>query len=359
VLVFLNQFFIAFVGLLAWTTLVSSNPHFPNLVHPSTHEEIQKNLPKGWSLDGVLVFPEENPKAWCDLIKKSKKTIHMFSYRLSDPEIIKALCDASKRGIKIKILIETNPMKSKNGANVNEIVSDLKKAGIEIYFHPNRFNQNHAKVIVIDQSFGMLCTGNPSKEHFEHLGQHLFDRDFARDFAITVTNRALIAHMLNIFNADIKDERIVATHPQLIIGPDEQRSTILRLINSAKHSIRIYQPSIQDVGIAKALAHAAKSGIKVELVMMPFPFGKKNDPNVPHQKLIVKNGGTLFLNKKLIIHAKVVMIDENDSNNRIMYVGSCNFYTPSLDGTREIGILCDDAASIRKISRFFDKDKQN
>ena len=74
-------------------------------------------------------------------------------------------------------------------------------------------------------------------------------------------------------------------HPQVIFGPTRQRGNFLELLNDVQYSVRIYQQSIQDDGIAKVLTQLCKKGINVEIMMMPFPFGKKEDKNLSNQKI--------------------------------------------------------------------------
>jgi phosphatidylserine/phosphatidylglycerophosphate/cardiolipin synthase-like enzyme len=128
------------------------------------------------------------------------------------------------------------------------------------------------------------------------------------------------------------------------------------MINSARKSIRIYQQDFTDVGIAQAVAGAARAGVIVEVVMMPFPFSKSEDKNIPNQKLIQEAGGKVYLHNYHYMHAKVMIIDGNDTDNRLMYIGSCNFFTPSLDQTRELGVLTADAEQINQVNTVFESD---
>lgn len=128
------------------------------------------------------------------------------------------------------------------------------------------------------------------------------------------------------------------------------------MINSARKSIRIYQQDFTDIGIAQAVAGAARAGVNVEVIMMPFPFSKSEDKNTPNQNLIQEAGGKIYLHTHHYIHAKVMIIDAEDVENRLMYIGSCNFYTPSLDQTRELGLLSADDEQIKQVNAVFDCD---
>ena len=105
------------------------------------------------------------------------------------------------------------------------------------------------------------------------------------------------------------------------------------------------------MGIAQAVAGAARAGVDVRVLMMPFPFSKTKDNNVPNQELMGQAGAQVGLNTSNYIHAKVMIVD-----GKTMYVGSCNFYTPSLDQTRELGLLTQEAPTIEKVRAVFEHD---
>jgi phosphatidylserine/phosphatidylglycerophosphate/cardiolipin synthase-like enzyme len=201
----------------------------------------------------------------------------------------------------------------------------------------------------------MISTGNLDAETFDSVPT--ISPAPCRDFAITITNPKILEELATMFKADITDKRISPPlSSQLVWGPDNQRNVFLRMINSARKSIRIYQQDFTDVCIAQAVAGAARDGVKVEVVMMPYPFSKTEDKNIPNQKLIQEAGGRIYLHNYHYMHAKVMIIDGEDADNRLMYIGSCNFYTPSLDQTRELGVLTADAEQIKQINTVFDSD---
>ena len=316
----------------------------------STRQAIQENLPADWPTNGLQIFPEAKRKPWLDAINSARTTIQMAAYKLSDPILVEAVIKAHKeRNVLVKLLIQPEVHSHGQSLNVTSPVELLKKEGINVYTLSPRFNQAHYKMILIDGKWGMVSTGNLDEESFE--GIKTTSPAPCRDFAITITNSDMLKELEAVFEADIADKRICPTHLQLVWGPDNQRSVFLKMINSARKSIRIYQQSIQDEGMAQALAGAARAGVKVELIMMPYPFDKKEDKNIPNQEIIRKAGGVVYLHNYHYIHAKLMIVDE-----KLMYVGSCNFYTPSLDQTRELGVLTADVEQIQKVNEVFDKD---
>ena len=329
----------------------------PKFINPSSPQVIRQILPKGWPEDGSHIFPEARRSPWINAINSAKKSIKLAAYKLSDQEIVDALCAAAERNVTVDILTEANFFTHEKSNNIILPALILKEAGAHLFHISDRFNQTHYKLILIDDTWGMLSTGNLDSESFD--GIKTISEAPCRDFAITITNPALFKELERIFEADILDKRITPEHDQIALGPDNQRAVFLKMINSAKKSIRVYQQDLQDEGITKALAGAAQDGVKVEVIMMPYPFSKDKDNNIPDQEYIRSKGGKVHLHKRHYIHAKVLLVDAEDPENRILYIGSCNFYPASLDKNREMGILTKDPKHIEKILKTFEEDLLN
>lgn len=322
----------------------------------STEQDIKTMLPGGWPSKGIHVFPAAGRQVWLDAINSAKESIQMAAYKLSDEIIVRAIISIIKeKQIKVDILIQPEVHKHGQSLNVESPIDRLRMEGVQVHALSNRFNQAHYKMIIIDGKWGMVSTGNLDAETFD--GVPTISAAPCRDFAITITNPKMVEELAAVFKADITDKRISPPFSsQLVWGPDNQRSVFLRMINSARKSIRIYQQDFTDIGIAQAVAGAARSGVNVEVIMMPFPFNKSEDKNTPNQNLIQDAGGKVYLHTHHYMHAKVMIIDAEVAENRLMYIGSCNFYTPSLDQTRELGVLTADIEQIKQVNTVFEGD---
>ena len=126
-------------------------------------------------------------------------------------------------------------------------------------------------------------------------------------------------------------------------------------INNAQHSLWIYQQDITDKEIADAVVAAAQKKIDVRLIMPPYPFSEKKDYNIPNQEIIRKAGGQIGLITHWVSHAKVILVDVN-TPNRKAYLGSANFYTPSLEKNRELGIVVNEREALAKLASVFEED---
>ncbi len=317
---------------------------------------IKKNLPKHWPEDGLIVFPQAGRRPWLDAIRLAKTHLRIAAYKLSDPTIVDAIICAKKANPKlvVDILIQPHTFIHQQSKNNDSAIESLKKNGINVHLPSERFNQAHYKLIIVDGVWAAVGTINLDDESFDGIPYNGVPP--ARDFMITVTDADLVAELVNVFTADANDKRIVPKQPQLVWGPDRQRSVFINMINSAKKSIHIYQQDLQDRGITRALLGACHDKINVSIMMMPFPYNKMSDGNIPNQAILAQAGGKIFLNKSLYMHAKVMIIDGHDEKNRLMYVGSCNFYPDSLDQSRELGVLTTNADQIQKVLDIFETD---
>lgn len=302
-----------------------------------------------WNSNTLFVFPKEGRTPWLQAISAAEHHINIAAYKLSDPTIMEALYKAAARGVTINLLAQPDTFQHEQSANIETPLEEMKKHGIKVFTLSARFNQAHYKMITIDGRVGLISTGNLDTESFDGL----LDQKCApcRDFAVPVFDKKTVESMDRVFTADIHDQRVVPQNPHLIWGPDQSRSAFLKLINGAKKSIKIYQQDFQDEGMAEAVSGAARAGVKVQVIMMPFPFSKMKDNNIPNQTLMARAGVKVGLNQSNYIHAKIMVIDD-----KILCLTSCNFYGPSLDRTRELGILVTNPKQVEAMLDVFRED---
>lgn len=304
-------------------------------------------------VEQVYVFPDAGRQPWLHAIEDARENIRLAAYRLSDPLIIAELLKAASKGIHVTLMIEPSPVNHERSENIAFNMSN--QSNIDVYHPAPPIKQTHQKLIIVDERWAMAGTGNLDQESFEGIRDnsgHFIEKP-SRDFSIVVTDQEKLKNMISVFDADIHGQTVSPSDPQLIWGPSpQQKQYFLEMILGAKQSIQLYQQSIQDDEIANALVDAAKRGVKVELLMMPFPFGKKSDPNIPHQEILRAAGGKVYLKDHLYIHAKVMIID-----GKYMTIGSINFYAPSFENNRELTVLTHDPVEIKTVLTVFERDK--
>jgi cardiolipin synthase A/B len=320
-------------------------------------EQKQMLLSKLLPQDGFVVVPSDETYGdardlFVAILDGAKSKIDLSMYQLKDQGMIDALIRASKRGVQVRIVTETSPYQHPytNYKNSCGGVKQLEKIGVPIkglaprLLERNPAAQAHQKILIVDDACLVVMSGNwgtPS----------LTD---ARDFALIINKDKtplVFQCVKNVFESDWYNKQVDCKNESLIIGPGNQREQFLELFSKAKKSIEVYQQSYNDEKIASFLEGAARKGIKVKLLMMPFPFGGKKDSNSPFQDRLIKAGGEVRLVETRYIHAKAVIVD-----GKMAYIGSCNFFPPSLEYNREVGVITKDPSVIKRLREVFRKD---
>jgi len=317
-------------------------------------------LPSDWPKDGLIIQPQMKRDPLLNAFKEAKKSIRIAAYSLTDEELIAELAKAVKRGVVVEILVTNSVYKREahadhlSAGNIETPLEKLEKIGAIVKPSPDFYAQSHYKLIIIDGAYALIGTGNMNKDAFD--GNLVYKG--VRDFWFTVTKEKYpqeLKELQTVFQDDFKGKKTNLKDALLVWSPDQGREPFLKLIQSAKKNIFVYQQSLEDKEIVEALVHAARKGIDVRIMMTPFPFTKAEDENLPSQEKIRQAGGKIGLLTHLYVHAKVVVVDVGTPAARAL-VGSTNFYTPSLDKNRELGIITSDPAVVNKLTSTFEED---
>ncbi|NRA90733.1 MAG: hypothetical protein HRU43_06370 [Simkaniaceae bacterium] len=295
-----------------------------------------------------------------NIIKQAKKSLRIAAYRIDDrgskiqKGILDAILEAKERGVEVTIILEKNTYdhEGTNASNTTALKLLTDKEA-PIFDKPNWVAQTHHKMIIVDNQKALLTTGNFDEESFDGDKEHPLG---TRDFTVLVKDAAMISEMVRVFDNDTKNIQTTFVNPNLIWGAKNQREKLTALIDTAEAEILIYQQGLSDKGVYQALLNKIKKGVKVKIVMIPFPFGKKKDPNFENQRKLQKAGAQVrFLMDGTFVHAKVLMIDPGTPRQQA-YVGSCNFYQPSIDENRELGVVITGDTLIRRLSAVHQAD---
>lgn len=317
-------------------------------------------------------FTQDRETPFIKLIQSAQEgdTIRMAAYKFTDKPIMDELIAAANRGATVRLLKEReiwlrpgSSLEDDGGENPDKYLT-AGNAHIIIANTPPHFLQQHAKFISVTGKSGgeraiistaNFCDMDDQKTRTE--GKPIY-----HDFAIDVSDPESIHNLTTVFDADMQGIPTQARAPEfeslasIVWGPDFQRSTFSKMIEEAKKEILIYQQDLQDEDIANKLARAAERGVKVRILMVEKPFGEKHgNKNLTNQTKLVKSSAHVnFVDPSsdphLYIHAKIMVADG------VMYIGSCNMYQPSIDQTRELGVLTRDAEDVGTVMKTFEKD---
>jgi len=111
-------------------------PALPAMSAPSSEPSVQVGFsPEGTALQLVL-----------EAINSSQQSIHMMAYSFTDPDVMKALIAAKKRGVDVKIVIDEDG--NKNGAS-KHAMNLMAQNNIPLRID-GAYKIQHDKVMVID-----------------------------------------------------------------------------------------------------------------------------------------------------------------------------------------------------------------
>jgi len=275
----------------------------------------------------LITEPQAGYQPVYDFITAAKKTLDMTMYQLSDAKAQAALISAAKRGVKVRVLLDSDPSGG-GGKTVNQAAyNELKSSGVSVKWAWSG-TLWHQKSMVRDGNAAAVMTCNLYAPYYPVL----------RDFAVITDNTATASGMEATFNNDWNKtyspptKGVVPRGSELIWSPGAQ-SGLVGLINSAHAGSTLYaeDEQLDSQPIEQALIASAKRGVTVNLTMT------YSSSYVEGFNTLAAGGVHVSLyqpNAPLYIHSKAISV-----NNDTVYVGSSNFTTAMTNQNRNVGII--------------------
>ncbi|MBV8063046.1 MAG: hypothetical protein JOY51_05590 [Nevskia sp.] len=295
------------------------------------------------------VYPDTGREPVVDAINGAKKSVDVEMYLLSDKDIVDSLAAAAKRGVQVRVLMESHPFGS--GAGNKKTMDTLQQAGIEARWTSRKFTYTHEKGMVVDGSTAWIMTANMTKSA----------RLNNREYLIADTNSADVQEVQNIFASDWQQTPYVpgAAAGHMVISPVNSRRQLMSLIDSAQQSLRLEDEEMGDKQVVDALVAKAKDGVKVQ-VLLQQPSSAESGPqpagtmSTAQAAQALQDGGCdVEYISKPYLHAKSIVAD-----GQTVYLGSINLTANSMDKNRELGILIDQSDIVQGTLRVMQQDWQ-
>jgi len=295
-------------------------------------------------LTGVLVEPSKlgsaaGIKPIYTFVLSARKTVDLTMYELIDPTMVKDLIADQKRGVKVRVILDTNRERSRNLPAFDA----LKAGGVAVVWAAISYEATHQKTITVDGAESLVLSANLDDEYYTTT----------RDFGVWDTIRADVSAIEAVFGADLAHKPIKPSNGTDLVWSPGSQAQMLAVINAARHTLSIENEEMADFAITNAIVAAAKRGVKVEIIMTA-----DSDYDSAWAS-IVKAGGHVHLyadgSSDLYIHAKTTISDAGLSTQR-MYVGSINFSDASTYANRELGIITSDARIISGVISVVSRD---
>lgn len=286
----------------------------------------------------LIVMPDDSAKPILDAINGATKSLRIKMFLFSDPSILKAVIDAQRRGVRVRVML--NPARRDGESENKETHKKLMAAGIEVIDSNPEYDVTHEKSMVMDDTMAFVNSMNLDTKNLTET----------RDYAIITSHAHEVAEIIECFEADWHRKPFRGNeHSHLIWCCGNGRERIAQFIDSAKDSIFLQNERYQDPVIIERLVRAARRSVKVHIMARPPHKLKKG-------KLVEEVGGMRTMEdvgikihklKHLKLHAKMLLADHERA-----IVGSINLAPGSFDSRRELAIEVDDQHVIKRLSKI-------
>lgn len=270
----------------------------------------------------LIIQPEDGPEPVLAAIDGAKKSLDIVVFRLDIKEIVAALHRAVGRGVAVRAQIaHTN----KGGEKaLRKLECRLLDAGATVSRSPDILVRYHGKMMIVD---GRTL-------HVNGFNLTWADLSHSRSFAAVMTSAPLVKEALRLFEADLGRQPYTNANARLVVSPETSRAALGAFIAGARKQLLIYDPNISDKRMLRLLEERAKAGVDVRIL------GKRSRRGLNLHK---------FPGKRL--HVRAILRD-----GRRAFIGSQSLRALELDDRREIGVMIDEAAAVKKLVTVFEAD---
>ncbi len=274
-----------------------------------------------------------------DLMGRARHSIDVTMYEFSDTTAEHDLAAAAKRGVRVHVILDQRE-KSVNSA----AYSYLSSHSVRVTWSSPRYRYTHQKTVIIDGAKAVIMTANLTSRYYAT----------SRDFLVVVTNRADVAAITSVFDADFAQSAVrPGDGSDLVWSPTDSEDQLLGLINGATSSLRIYSEEMGDTTVENALIKAARRGVDVQVC----GENESGEYDSAYAKLTRAGVRVSYYSSStgFYIHGKVIEADYGTAHAKI-FIGSENFSDTSLNDNRELGLIISSRAVMSAIASTFTSD---
>jgi cardiolipin synthase len=275
-------------------------------------------------------------------INAAQTSIDMTMSELSDSTAEDDLTGAAARGVDVRVILDGNE-KGVNQAAYNY----LNNNGVNVVWSWDKYHDTGEKSIVFDGTTADIMTLNLAS------GSYAANRDFA----VVDTDAADVSAVQSVFEADYAHQSVTPdVGSDLIWSPTSVPADLADLINNATASLQIYAKEMDDPAIVTDLASAAERGVDVQIC------GENVNGEYNSEYTELANAGVHIsyydTPGSFAVHGQVVLSDYGTSGAQI-FIGSQDFSSTSLTGSRELGLIISDTGLETSVQLTFSIDFAN
>jgi cardiolipin synthase len=300
---------------------------------------------KHMSSRSIIVLPDDTAKPILDAIHNAQTSLRIKMFVFSHPELIKAVIDAHKRGVKVRVML--NPERRDGEKENGETRKTLTEAGVAVIDSNPEFDVTHEKSMVIDDKTAFI----------QSLNWEVRNLTETRDYAIVTSHGHEVAEVMECFDADWDRKKFTpGDHSHLIWCVGNGRQRIGQLIDNARHTLWLQNERYQDPTIIEHLVRAHQRGVKIFIMARPPHKLKKEKliEGVSGLRMLQDLGVKVNKLRKVKLHAKLLLADDSRA-----IVGSINLAPGSFDSRRELAIEVKDPDIIKRIGDTLRHDWEN
>jgi cardiolipin synthase len=261
--------------------------------------------------DRIAITPAERRAAVIDVIGAARSRLLLSLFRCDDFEVLDALADALRRGVRVEVLMTDRAKGGRKGRDQLETV--LGDAGATLHRYGDPVVKYHAKYIIAD-TCALVASANWTHKCMEQTC----------DFALVTTDLGVVRALTAVFAADCAREALASDllHERVITGPENARERLTALLGGARRSIEIVDPKLTDPAMRQLLAERRRAGVRV----------------VCHEGDRVGS---------LTAHGKLIVVDD-----RVAVIGSLSLSAIHLAFRRELALTTTDCGVIESLIDF-------
>ena len=271
----------------------------------------------------LIVEPDNGVAPLVAAIKRARKSVEIAIFRFEHKAIEAALSEAAARGVRVTALIA---FVNRGGEkSLRKLELRLLDAGIIVARTADDLIRYHGKYILIDRRVLYVLSFN-----FTRL-----DIDHSRGFGVVTTRAACVKEAVRLFKADCTRVKYVAKTDTFVVSPANSRRVLGAFLMGAKKQLLVYDPKISDREMLRILQERAKAGVEIQVIGQVAG-------RVPYD---VKKLGAMRLHTRTIVR-----------DRRQAFVGSQSLRSAELDSRREVGVIVQDAGTVKALVDTFESD---
>lgn len=313
-------------------------------------------------------------------LRSAKHHIHIEYYIFDEDEIgqqvMDILIERAKVGVEVRMIVDAL------GSNIHhKSIKKLKTNGVAFHeYHPvyfsslaNRVNyRDHRKIVVIDGVIGFVGGINIADRYINKGKSDLYWRDTHCKIEGEAVYSLQVLFILNWYFVSksliqpgmdyfpIMQKRGEVLTSIISSDPDSDNPNLMEgyfsMINTAREEILIITPYfIPNESVLTALKTCAKGGVKVKLLMPADPDSLfVHSASLTYMGELLRNDIEVYMYNKGMIHAKVMIIDEELST-----IGTANMDYRSFDNNAEVNAVFFDQDIAKELKEQYLEDLDN